>query len=333
VLLGVGGRLGDAILASTTISALQRLVPDARIGVLSPSAGRLILQSHPDVARLHVLDHWAVSLPDSHTPAEVIRHAREKRRVVRELREATYDVAFDLYPFFPNWSRVMHAADIPVRVGFTSAGFGALYTHPVEYQEHGDHAIVHQVRLLASHLGIDVTDVPALVPPPQGRAAPSAGHIVVHIAGATSEREWPEDRWRTLLSELTRDGTRVKCTGLAGREAELTERVIRGLAHCENLCGSLDWPAFVRVVREADAVISVDTATVHLAAAAGVPVVALTAGIGCIPNFRPYSNRGVALSHPVPCAPCYRRNGCDDMTCLRGITADDALGALRTVWA
>jgi ADP-heptose:LPS heptosyltransferase len=333
VLLGIGGQLGDAVLASTTVSAVRRLLPAARIGVIGPSPARLVLEGHPDVARLHVLDHWAVSRTRASVADRVRQYQRDARRVAAEVRDAGYEVAFDLYPFFPNSSRVLHGAGIPIRVGFTSAGFGALYTHPVEYHEHSEHAIVHQVRLIASHLGVDPRAIDGLVMPPAARGVRSEGYVVLHMAGATPEREWPVDRWRTLVAELVREGRIVKCTGLAGREAALTQAVIDGLEGCENLCGALDWSAFVRVVSAAEAVVCIDTATAHVAAAAGVPVVALTAGIGRIPNFRPYAQRAIALTHPVSCAPCYRRAGCDEMACMRGVSVDDARAALRTVCA
>jgi ADP-heptose:LPS heptosyltransferase len=333
VLVAIGGQLGDAVMATTTIGALHAILPDAEIGVLAPTVARTVLDGHPRVARLHLLDHWSVSRSGAGILSRVQRYRDDARRVTAEIRAARYDLAFDLYPFFPNSSRVLHRAGVPVRVGFTSAGFGALYTHAVSYPDDDRHAIEIQVALIGEHLGIDAVARGHLTPNRAERAVPGAGYVVAHMGAGTPEREWPADNWRVLLTGFVERGYAVRCTGLSGREAALADRATQGLANCTNLCGTLDWSGFVDVVRAAEFVVGVDTVASHIAAEAGVPVVALTAGNGHIANFRPFSPRGVALTHLVPCAPCYRRHGCAEMSCLREISVADVQMAIDRVRA
>src|SRR5439155_580026 len=75
-----------------------------------------------------------------------------------------------------------------------------------------------------------------------------------------------------------------------------------------------------------------DTGVAHLATALGTPVVALFGPTD--PALSAPRGRAVALTHPVPCAPCFYRVCPIEHPCLRGLEAkrvrDDVLALLES---
>src|SRR4051812_38486844 len=58
LLIGIGGSLGDAVIASSILPAVHEALPDTEIGIVLPSLGHSALTGHPFVRWTHVVDHW-----------------------------------------------------------------------------------------------------------------------------------------------------------------------------------------------------------------------------------------------------------------------------------
>jgi hypothetical protein len=58
IVIGIGGHLGDALLASGTVAAVREAFPHAEIGVAGSQFARPVFISHPAVQHFHQLDHW-----------------------------------------------------------------------------------------------------------------------------------------------------------------------------------------------------------------------------------------------------------------------------------
>jgi heptosyltransferase-3 len=91
-------------------------------------------------------------------------------------------------------------------------------------------------------------------------------------------KEWDVDKWIELIHLLHEKKFTVVLTGLGAREQINCNRVSSATG-CYNYCNQLEWPDFAHVIQHAKAMISVDTAAVHLAAAVQTPSVILFAGI------------------------------------------------------
>jgi ADP-heptose:LPS heptosyltransferase len=343
VLLALGGHMGDAIIATSAVATARMLAPQAEIGVVVGSWARGAIEGLPEVRRVHEVDHWKANRTEPTLARRAQRYATSWRRAVREIRDAQYDVAIDLYPYFPNSAMLLLAAGVPRRVGYTSAGFGGMYTDPVPYVDELLHVAEQHGRLIARALGREPLAAPPPVRLPQvpsdvharARAILAAGgvdgddYLVAHMAAATPQREWRRDRWRATLARFAGEGRRIVCTGLAGREADLAATITAELPGCVNLCGQLTWEELMAVVAGATVVLSVDTAIAHAAAAYDVPTVTLMASIARPEHWRPLARRGTVLVNPMPCAPCFVRAGCAHMSCVREIAVQDVIEAVE----
>ena len=122
------------------------------------------------------------------------------------------------------------------------------------------------------------------------------------------------------------------------QERRLTAQVAGEAA--VDLGGRTDLPMLAAGLAECALLVSNDSGPMHLAAAVGTPTVTLQ-GPADPAVTRPLGGRHVMLRHPeLPCVPCVK-NVCPrrgrgyvlpDATreCLRLISVDDALGAVRT---
>lgn len=333
VLIAVGGHLGDAVIASAVFPLVREVWPEAEIGVLTGSWSRAVLHEHPLVRWIHTVDHWKLNRSGAGTAVRLRRHAATRRRALREICEVGYDVAVDLHPFFPNSIPLLRQAGIPVRAGYTSGGFARLLTHPIEWREAERHLAESHRDLLAA---LDprfarVARLAYSLPPVTRREGelPGGDYLLLHMGAGLQLKEWPADRWHTLVGEILADGHTLVFTGTGAAQAAAADRAIAGRVGCHNLCDRLGWSGFVGAVAGARLVVSVDSVAGHLAAGAGVPVVVLTSGMNPIEQWRPLGERVRVLTHAMPCAPCNLSRGCAGMACIRALTVREVLAAVR----
>jgi heptosyltransferase-3 len=130
----------------------------------------------------------------------------------------------------------------------------------------------------------------------------------------------------------TERGARViVTTGPAEREREMA-RAIVGQCRSEPLFfdGNLSLTQMAALSAETDGYFGVDTAPMHMAAAVGVPVVALFGPTNAT-NWGPWTTRGRVLSKPCPCNQPPAGQKCDwsrTRACLAAITPTEAQAAL-----
>lgn len=328
--------LGDVITSFGVLTALRRRYPDARIGMLVGGWGRVAVEKTGLVDDVHVLDHWLLSRANM-TWAEKIRHDRKMRpSVLREIRAIDYQVGIDLFAFLPPAHPLFRKAGIPVRVGYTSGGFGPLLTHPVRWTD-AERPMADQYRDLVDQLDPAHPFPPADFRPYRRRDTLAAlpaevgaagAYIVVHPGAGSPSRHWGHERWTALLTRLRNEAgaRRVVLTGAGAGDVAIANALAAEFSTVINMAGKASWEEFVRILADADLVICPDTATGHVAALFEVPTVSLFTGTNSQAKWGPYNGKARILMQPVLCAPC-NRAGCEAMACFRGIAPDDAADA------
>lgn len=262
-------RLGDVLLTTPLIRALKRAWPGSRIDALTLASSAAALAGNPDLERVLTLRERAP--------------LRESLRSVGAPRR--YDLALStLYNDRPHllalWSAGTRANVVPPR------GEPGYYWKRWAAQYHAELQPVHTVEQylrLADALGIARhTEV---VPPQPGdarradallgdRARPYA---VVHPAPLFEYKAWTLDGWRGLLRWLTAQGLRVVVTGgPAEAERAYVARVLeQAPAGVIDAAGQFSLAELTPLLQGARAYVGPDTSVTHLAAATGVPTLAL----------------------------------------------------------
>ena len=339
ILISNIAHLGDVIMATSLLPVIKSAYPQARIGFLVGSWSQSILQNHPLVDEVHLLDHWAHNRAAISKRKKFQQYLRTRRKALREIRAARYDAALDFYWNFPNTLPLLHQAKIPIRVGYESGGFGPLATHPLEFGDKRLHAsqrfldLVKALPLIGSASESASACLTPVLPPVNEqdagvasfevelRAAGLQGkdYLVFHVGAADSFRDWPSSRWRELAQTLIAQGHRLIFTGTGDKDEARIREIQEGLSGCVNLCSRLKWSGFVAAIARARLLICVDTVAGHIAAATETPCVVITAGRWPY-LWRPLGPNTRVLMHSVPCAPCHRNSGCGGMECIQNVT-------------
>ena len=341
ILIAVGGHLGDAIIATSTIELIRRARPDAELGLLTPSWCVPVFADDSRFAWKHTVDHWRLNRSPGGAGAKIRRYRQSAANAIDELRGIGYDAAFDLYPYYPNMAGVLRESGIPIRAGFVTGGRGSYYTHPLAWVDDRVHVAEKQARLVRSVLtdvAVD-TPLPSAIPTlsdAKGRDLRGVGtrFAILHPGAGVHTKDWPIERWQTLARELASRGVSVVFTGAGDAECRRCDALAKEIPGSMSLAGTLDWAGLTRLVEAASVVVSGDTSVAHLAAALRTPNVVLYSGINPISEWRPLNHPDVPMStltEDVPCAPCFRGCGCPTMECVRGIAVERVVAEIDRV--
>lgn len=312
--------LGDLIISTTVLPAIKKQYPHSEIGFLTASGSAVVLKGHPSVARIHSFDHWYLNRNRLGICKAILEHVKSSRRVLKELRKVRYDLAIDLYAYFPNAIPLLARTGIPVRIGYTSGGFSSLLTHPLAWNSYDRYMGYSHLRLLEV-LGMDVSAYSPL-PCYKIKKRPSmnlpSNYIVAHMGSSSRLKEWNWENWIELIQQLKRAGHKVVLTGQGAEEQKICD-LVAAATDCLNFCNQLKWDDFASTIQNADLLISVDSVSVHIAAGAKRPTLVLFSGINAPQMWLPPYSLCVGLMNRVPCAPCFNKKGCLSMRCLKGI--------------
>lgn len=236
--------LGDVINATSVIEPIKKAYPNAKLGLLVGSGGAPLLVNHPQLDAIHTFDHPLI--------------VREKRRPSSPLPH--YDVAIDLSPYFPNSIPLLAYKRIPIRIGFTSGGFGKLLTHPVSWCEEKTSMAMHYKKLLKE------LNIPSYKPKLSlGERKKRGDYFVIQLSGGAPHKEWPLENWKKLLAALDAPFFFV---GKGEKERALASKLA---PEEHNQCDCLTLPELIDFIGSAKGFIGVDSVGGHIAAAFDVP--------------------------------------------------------------
>ena len=268
--------IGDVIMATALLTALQRGYPDADIDWIVGSSAASALRGHPDLR--NVIDSGPRANPAAR-PDSLLR-------LVNILRHANYDLAV-----VPDRSPLLGVAvlmaGIPRRVGLDSAGRGFTYTvkAPIDPL-----AVRHEAEIyldIARALGLSTDDCWANVPPTRAALdeattfVKAAGldekpFIIVHPGGGVNpgmtmtQKRWPAKSFAALADRIADSaGTQIAVVGTLS-DSEVVSAFLSQLQHpALNLTNRLSLPVIGALASMATLYIGNDNGVAHLAAASG----------------------------------------------------------------
>jgi lipopolysaccharide heptosyltransferase II len=135
---------------------------------------------------------------------------------------------------------------------------------------------------------------------------------------------WPVEHYRELIGLLIEAVPDIKII-ILGTTADV--RLIRHPGAID-LSGRTDLVQLAGVAARCNLVIGGDTGPVHLAAALGVPTIALFGGSD-VRETAPVAPGARVLKKEFPCSPCRGRKKCADVRCLSAITALEVFDVVR----
>jgi len=255
-------RIGDVLLVTPLVRSLRRAWPRATIDVLVFRGTAGVLEGNPDITRV-------IALPERSRWQERLR---ELRRLWRG-----YDLAFSCLP--SDRARIYGWAAGRRHLGMLAAGEARSkrwwLADAVRFDDLDTHTVAMALQL-ADLAG--VPRCPEVVPPTAGGALPAgvrAPFAVLHPYPKFNYKMWTEAGWIALAEALQARGLTVLLTGSPDpEEAACCARVAAG-SGATSLAGRLSLAQTADLLRQARLFVGPDTAVTHLAAATGIPTLAL----------------------------------------------------------
>ena len=328
--LVVGPRwIGDMVMAQALFMDLHARRPGVVVDVVAPGWSLPLLERMPEVRR-------GIELETAHGEFGL----RKRRALGRSLRAAKYGQAIVL-PRSMKAALVPFFARIPRRTGFRGEyRFGLLNDiRPFDDdrldqtvkrflelgREQGEAA---SIVIPSPHLRSDAARLDALS---RQLGIPSGLPIVAVMPGAEygSAKRWPVERFGELVQRLARRRCAVVLLGSA-KEAEIGAAVaaIADSRQVLNLCGKTALVDAVDILAAAAIALSNDSGLLHVAAAVGIPVVALYGS--STPDFTPpLTRKATVIYERVDCSPCFERTcPLQHFACMHAISVDKVERAL-----
>jgi lipopolysaccharide heptosyltransferase III len=337
---------GDVLLTSPVFAVLKNHVPSLEVDALVYAETRDMLDLHPAIAQVHVVERrWKDSGP-------LGRLAREWR-LFAALRARRYDLIVHLseHPRGAWLARALAARyavapDFARKPRLWKRSFSHLFRLPPHARRHRVEVNLDALRRIGIQPGEDERRL-VLVAGEEAQRSVDAllaeqgladkGFIHFHPGSRWPFKCWPAERAAAFIDALARRGERIALTA-APEERELALIAeIRGKASARvaDFSGKLNLKQLAALTARARLFIGVDSAPMHIAAAMQTPTVALFGPSGEL-EWGPWRvPHRIVASGEHPCRPC-GNDGCGGgkvSECLTRLPPEAALAAVDSLLA
>jgi heptosyltransferase-3 len=295
--------IGDTVLATPSVAALKRFLPNVAVDVLVEDWVAPLLDHHPQIGKVVVLERGGFVA---------------RARAARELRSADYDVVYNLHggttaTFLTRATGARH------RVGYKTYQYAQLHNHQAPsplllWGQQKTHSVEQQLALLG-WTGVPVTDRPRT----QLGLSPEAAQAVeerlaaaglgdrkialIHPAAAFATKQWATENFARVVEFLAERGYASVAIAAPHENAileNLSSEASVGIATFD-----LSLPEVTALASRSQLFVGNDSGIAHIAAAVGTPSVVIF-GSSNTAHWRPW-NRAAAevVFEEMPCQPCH----------------------------
>jgi heptosyltransferase I len=330
--------IGDVVHTLPLLEVLRRSFPTARIDWLIEEEARPIIEGHKDV------DHVIVSFRKSWqkkflTPGQRPAVLKEIKRFLQTLRSQQYDLVIDLHGLFKS-GILTGLARARRKIGFTGGKEGSMLfltdrPYPFDYNRHA----LDRYLLAAEYLGCSTNSWKGEIPIQERdkeridrllteHFRPEDTFVAINPMARWITKLWDEERFTSLTGRLQEElSCKVLFTGsLADRP--VIDRIIESTnPRPLNLAGRTTLRELAYLYTRCRLIVTTDTGPMHIAAAMGVPIVAL---FGPTAPWRtgPYGKGHTVIQERLECSPCFKKK-CSHLTCMKSITVEKVFETVK----
>jgi len=333
ILVRVPNWVGDAVMAIPALETVRRTRAEDEICILARPAVADLFSGQPFANRILQYDFRG-------------KHGgwlgREK--LIAELRKEQFDVAVLLQNAFEAaW--LTWRAGIPERIGYARDARGPLLTKAIRVPRDGEipkHESHYYLELLRRAGWSEATPVIPPIRVHASEAARASAESQLRGAGARENawrcaiapgasygaaKCWPPDRFALLADRLISEcGADVIFFGTTA-EKEIAEHIRSNMkSRAISLVGETSMHDLAALFASCSAFIGNDSGAMHVAAAAGLPVIGIF-GSTDPEGTAPLTERFTLIREPVSCSPCFLRRCPVDHRCMERITVDSVFAA------
>ena len=316
--------LGDVVHSLPFLNVMRESFPRTEIHWVIAKGLEGLLENHPMVQKLLVInkEQWK-------NIKKIRGTVSEFRSLVGELKGESYDIAVDLQGLLR--SGILTAASkAPVRLGFREAREGSRLFYTQSITGGRDIHAVDRYLKIASAMGCDTRTVAFPMPLVKEslkirQLKQETGEYAVFAPGARwKTKQWAAERFGLLSSVLSIPSIII---GSGADEALAEEAAAHSKGKAISMAGKTDIKELISLIRKAVFMVTNDSGPMHIAAACGVPVVALFGPTNPV-RTGPYGSGHIIIRGDSDCAPCYKKK-CKDIRCMDSISVDEVYEAIR----
>lgn len=327
--------IGDIVMASCLAQGVGQLYPDAKICWMVQAGYEGLLQANPYVDEVIIWPRkeWRSLWSER----RLILLFREIRQFIKVLRLHGFTLAIDAQGLLKS-GVFTFLSGAKARIGLDSREGSAKLMTQV-YHSPQSRRIGSEYRFLLEKIGaatqIARMDVAVTRDDRSASSAVLQQHnvnrpFVVFCPFSTrDQKNWKTAHWLQLAKAVDQQ-LAYDCV-ILGSSAD--GDVARAMTTAENLfdlTGKTTLRQAAALIKQAKALVGVDTGLTHIGVVSEIPTVALF-GSTC-PYLQTDSTVAKVIYHDLSCAPCRRRPVCDGAyTCMRDISANEVMTELQRV--
>lgn len=337
--------LGDMLLTTPAIQAVKRGRPELSIHVLCGPWCAELLANYEEVDRVLTLPFPGFGRGGNGrvNPWKLALQSAAK------LRRIGYDSAIIMRPDHWWGALVAKLAGIGQRIGYDQPGLAPFLTDARRLEL--EHVVEQNLRLAQMLTAIPPSESIGLDFPLQDddrgfidrqleawQIAWDEPVICIHPGSGAASKLWTSEKWAAVADTMSREfKAAVVLTGTAGEAAIVHDIVERMKSGAGIIAGATSVGQLAALYCRSLAVLGPDSGAMHIAAAVDAPTVTLF-GPADPKEFAPWGDRRrhAVVASDIACRPCRIlewRDELENHPCVREITVEQVLGAVRGVLA
>ena len=319
ILIRSSNWLGDAVMSVPAVRAIKNGRPDAQITIAAPAKIAPMWKLIPEVDAI-------IPLPNGSLISAVSLLSRQ--------------LAFDAAILFPNSLRVAlesWLSRIPRRVGYRGHRRRSLLNQIVPEPRKAGPLEHHSLRFLRIARECGASDMSHQSDEhPTSTGSTGVNHQSLRIGlcpGAEygPAKRWFPERFADVAKKISGQSSAQWILFGTEKDAAIGDRIAAAISdQCVNRIGHTTLDQLISELRGCLLLLTNDTGTMHLAALLGVPVVAIFGSTD--PALTgPLGNAQIILRHHVECSPCFLRECPIDFRCMKAVTTEEVVDAVRSI--
>ncbi len=322
---------GDVILTTPVVEALLKQFPGVKLDIVVGPNGKEVFGKHKKVSKIFIYDKRTGFF--------------EKFRLIKKLRNMHYDMAVDL-----------KNTAIPFLIG---ARLKSKVVCRTKGRRGGIHKKDQHLAIIES-MGIDIKDaglnieidkedfenIDELLRDTSHCFIPKIGtqkrgcvpkFVVVSCGAKSHTKRWPASYFAALIDSVKNDlGYEIilvgKDEGDFPDSGRVVARLVKKIMQTEpiDFLGKTNLRELAALIKKASLLITNDSAPLHIASAVNTPTVAIF-GPTNEDKYGPLASKSIVLRKRLKCAPCEKAQCRYNYECMRQITVDDAINAVKEI--
>lgn len=336
------GAVGDVIHTLPLAAALRRKFSDVCIGWAVEPGAYPLLAGNPAINEVCLVDtrKWR--------KGSIRERARSLKVDFQKVRDFRADIAIDAQGLIKS-GLLTWGSGAKVRVGFENRfcreGMNVLFTNVWSQPPTRPHHVVEKNLSLLNSLGVsasvgDEVEFPLPDLSPEMEAvdaflrskglADGRPLLMIHPGAGWETKKWDEKRYASLGDAWVKMSEGHVLLSWGPGEENAARRVADAMEDVADLLPSTNIRKLAALIQRCDIFAGGDSGPLHIAAALGIPCLAVMGPTDPVRNG-PWGPNHFVLHHNLACSGCYLRT-CPDIECLDRIGANEAIQGLSYLW-